>query len=127
MINLKELYLTYPVENLFYELVKDLIIKNDNIILTSYYNKDNILIFEYNKETNWFWCSYNFYWVIFEKKFNFNWQQICDLTIDMVKKIFKLKKIIPDLSSRNIIIDKKIFNNDGQFINGGLIYHQKIL
>jgi len=127
MINLKELYITYPVENLFHTLTKDLVIKNDNTILISYYNKDNILIFEYNKETNWFWCSYNFYWVIFEKKFNFNWQQICDLTIDMVKKIFKLKKIIPDLSSRNIIIDKKIFNNDGQFINGGLIYHQKIL
>ena len=97
-ILLKELYLTYPIKSLFYTLTKDLVIKIDKKEYPNwiyYFNKENKIIFEYNKNNGYFWCNYKLYWSIFYIKFGFNWQQVRDLTKDMVENHFNLKGITP--------------------------------
>jgi hypothetical protein len=97
MNNLKELYLTYPVEKLFFELTKDIVILIDEKEYPNriFYFRDNNCIFEYDKNNGYFWCSYYNYWLIFEDKFGFNYEQIKALTKDEVEKHFKLKGITP--------------------------------
>ena len=94
-ILLKELYLTYPIKDLFHQLTRDLVIKVDNDKFPNYifYFNDNNCIFEYNKESGNFYCNYEKYWSIFYEKFGFNYNQIRDLTKDMVESHFKLKGI----------------------------------
>jgi hypothetical protein len=101
MNNLKELYLTYPIEPLFNQLIKDLVILIDekeypNHII--YYNDD--LIFDYDKENNVFWCNYYKYWLIFYENFKFNNYQIRDLTKDMIEKYLKFSEVIPIASAK---------------------------
>jgi len=100
MINLKELYLTYPVENLFHTLTKDLVIKIDekeypNFIF--FFNKDNEIIFEYSYKSKYrfFYCNYEKYWAIFYEKFKFNYNQVSDITKDMVENHFIINEITP--------------------------------
>ena len=97
-ISLKELYLTYPVESLFYQLTKDLIIKIDKDKYPNwifYFNQNDNCIFEYNTKNGYFWCNYKLYWSIFYEKFGFNYNQVRDLTKDMVENHFNLKEITP--------------------------------
>ena len=97
-ILLKELYLTYPIKDLFHTLTKDLVIKIDekeypNSIF--FFNKDNEIIFEYDKNNGYFWCNYKKYWTIFYEKFNYNYNQVKYLTKDMVENHFKINEITP--------------------------------
>jgi len=97
-ILLKELYLIYPVENLFHQLTRDLVVKIDKDKYPNwvyYFNNDNNCIFEYNTKNGDFWCNYKKYWTIFYEKFGFNYNQIKYLTKDMVENHFKLKRITP--------------------------------
>ena len=61
MNNIKELYLTYPVKQLFFELTKDIVIKIDEIKYPNkiFYFKNDKCIFYYNKENKYFWCNIN--------------------------------------------------------------------
>jgi hypothetical protein len=97
MNNLKELYLTYPVEQLFFELTKDLVIKIDNKEYPKgiFYFRNNKCIFCYIKNNGDFYCNYHEYWLKFYNKFNLNYNQVKSLTKDMVEKYFKLKEIEP--------------------------------
>jgi hypothetical protein len=105
MNNLKELYLTYPVENLFFELTKDIIIKYDEIKYPNsiFYFKDDICIFKYDKNNGYFYCDYYRYWSKFYEKFGFNYNQISDLTKDMVEKHFNLKGVTPNTNSFTMV------------------------
>ena len=98
-ILLKELYLTYPIMDLFHTLTKDLVIKIDEKEYPDwifYFNNDNNnCIFEYNTKNGDFYCDYKLYWTIFYKKFGFNYNIIRNLTKDMVENHFKLKGITP--------------------------------
>lgn len=66
-ININEIYLTYPVEELFLSLTKNLVVKKDNIIypdrifyMKNINNKLNY-IFEYDlKNSNIYTSYYNF-------------------------------------------------------------------
>jgi hypothetical protein len=109
MINLKELYIIYPIEDLFYQLTKDLtinkIINYENSIL--YFNKNNICIFDYNLLNKYLECSYREYWIIFFEKFNIKYNKIInEITIDLFNKNFNSKVII----STPIIYNKYLFN-----------------
>jgi len=102
-IYLKELYLIYPVENLFHQLTKDLVIKIDEKEYPNwvfYFNKDNKITFQYNINNGNFWCNYKLYWSIFYEKFGFNYNQVKDITKDMVEEHFKLGGITPQCSSQ---------------------------
>ena len=90
MINVKELYLTYPVEKLFYQLIKDVIIKIDeNKYPNTIFYFNNNCIFKHNTKNGFFWCSYY-------ENFDLDWLQITDLTKDMIEKYFNLKEITPN-------------------------------
>jgi hypothetical protein len=70
MNNIKELYLTYPVEKLFFELTRDLVILIDEIKYPNrifYFNNDKC-IFECNKNNGDFYCNYFEYCLISWKK-----------------------------------------------------------
>jgi len=111
-ISLKELYLTYPVEDLFYQLTKDLIIKINKKEYPNwifYFNKNNICIFEYNKKNKYFLCSHSNYWTIFMKKFNFNYNQIKEITKDIVENYFNLKEIT--IEERSFVFHSLIENH----------------
>ena len=97
MINLKELYLTYPVENLFHTLTKDLVIKTDEKEYPEsiFFFNNNDLIFEYSYKSKYrfFYCDYEKYWAIFYKKFKFNYIQVKEITKDMVENHFIINEI----------------------------------
>ena len=97
-IYLKELYLTYPIMDLFHTLTKNLVVKIDekeypNFIF--FFNENNNCIFKYNTKNGYFYCSYYNFNQYFYEKFDFNWQQVRDITKDMVENHFKLKGITP--------------------------------
>jgi len=101
-IYLKELYLTYPIMDLFHTLTKNLVVKIDEKEYPNwiyYFNKENKIIFEYNTKNGYFWCNYKLYWSIFYEKFGFNYNQIKYLTKDMVENHFKLGGITPQMST----------------------------
>ena len=97
MINLKELYLTYPIESLFYTLTKDLTIKIDNNYPNkiSYFNNNNNCIFEYDTKNGFFYSSYFNFNQYFYEKFNINWLTLNKIVKDMVEKHFKMSGITP--------------------------------
>ena len=101
-IYLKELYLTYPIKDLFHTLTKNLVVKIDEKKYPEwifYFNENNNCIFQYNTKNGYFWCNYELYWNIFYENFNFNYIIVRDITKDMVENHFKLKGITPKFSS----------------------------
>ena len=106
-ISLKELYLIYPIESLFHQLTKDLIVKIDKDKYPDwiFYFNDNNCIFEYNTKNGDFWCNYKLYWSIFYEKFKFNYIIVRDLTKDMVENHFNLKGITPFDSTGGQLIE----------------------
>jgi len=97
-IYLKELYLTYPIMDLFHTLTKNLVVKIDEKKYPDwifYFNENNNCIFQYNTKNGYFWCNYELYWNIFYENFNFNYIIVRDLTKDMAENHFNLKEITP--------------------------------
>ena len=97
MTNLKELYLTYPIESLFYQLTKDLVVKIDENKYPDsifYFNNDKI-IFEYDIKNGYFYCSYFNFSVFFYKKFNINRLMLNKIVKDIVDNHFNLNGIVP--------------------------------
>jgi hypothetical protein len=112
MNNIKELYLTYPVEQLFYELTKDLVIITDEIKYPNivFYFKDNNCIFEYHKENGDFYLSYNNFNRFFYEKFNIDWLVLSKIIKDLVERHFDLKDIISEL-----VLGKKMYTVEKHF------------
>jgi hypothetical protein len=88
MNNIKELFLTYPVEKLFFKLTKDLKFKKTEYpnIIRCFNNKH---IFEYNEKSKFLWCSYNNYWKFFND-FNLKEIEIKILTKYLTEKYFNI-------------------------------------
>jgi len=85
-IYLKELYLTYPVEELFNDLTNG-IVRSNHLNYIYYYNENDILIFQYNKKNDMFWCSYSEYWSSFYENFKLDRLSIEHITKDLIKNI----------------------------------------
>ena len=56
-----------------------------------FFFKYNECFFEYNQENGHFWCDYNRVWLIFEAKYNMNYQQIKVFTKSKMEEHFKLR------------------------------------
>jgi hypothetical protein len=113
MNNIKELYLTYPVESLFFELTKDLIIKVDEKEYPNkfFYFKDDNCIFEYNKENSSLYSSYINFNKFFYENFNIDWIILSKIIKDMMEKYFNLSEITPISKRLGIsILDERHFN-----------------
>jgi hypothetical protein len=60
------------------------------------YKKDGVVLYNYDEKIKWFWVDYKKIWLIFEKKYYFNFDEIRLLTKGMVKKHLNLNDIIID-------------------------------
>jgi len=113
-IYLKELYLTYPIKDLFHTLTKNLVVKIDekeypNFIF--FFNENNNCIFKYNTKNGYFWCSYYNFIIFFYEKFNINWLILNEIIKDMMENHFKLKGITPCFREVLTINGWKIISN----------------
>jgi hypothetical protein len=96
MNNLKELYLTYPIEQSFNDLTNNIVIK-ENIRHINYFNENNKLIFQYDKTNRNFWYNFEEYYTIIFEIYKFDRLLIEDVTKDLIMKYFNLKNIIPKM------------------------------
>src|SRR6478735_12608352 len=60
-----------------------------------FYFKDDKFIFEHSVNSHWICFNYELIWLVFEDKFNYNYQEIIQLIKGIMKQVYKLEKIIP--------------------------------
>jgi hypothetical protein len=96
-ISLKELYLIYPIESLFYILTKDIVVKIDKNKYPNwiFYFNNNDCIFGYDTKNADFYCSYDNFSMFFYENFNINWLMLSKIVKDLVEKHFLLNGITP--------------------------------
>lgn len=74
-----------------------MVLKTDDVNYPNdefYFVNDN-LYFEYDTVTSELWCRYNDFWDILEKKFNYNYDEKCDIVKVLMEEQLNGMKITP--------------------------------
>src|SRR6478735_8242485 len=63
--------------------------------ISNFYFKDDKYIFQHDLKSDYLYINNDLIWVVFKNKFNYNYQEICDLIKRIVEEAYKLRNIIP--------------------------------